>query len=675
MTVEGFDFDFKNLNIEVLKKYKEEIYKEIKECLDEIANFKGERTFENTARPSIEMSCATQNRINCFSYVENFFVDAEARKFASEANAEISQFLIEQNQRKDVYKAFLDYEQNGFQKEKNELTYEERRFVVKTMRDFRRDGLHLDDEELVKYQKELSDVCIKANSNINEENTKFEFTRQQLDGLPDSWFTEKRLKKKHESDQKQDIYEFTLKYPDFYPGMEYIKDSELRKKIQHAYNSRCAKENVPLIERAFVLRYLIAKKLGYDTHADFKCEVKIVKNGKNALEFEKGLNEKFEPLYQQDMKDLLEFAQNYEQNPLKKDSLDPWDINYYKRAYKEVKCDLDMEKVKEYFPLPTVTQGLFNIYQTLLGLVFTEIDTDNKWHDQVRFFRVNDAKTNEIIGYFYFDLYPREGKYSHAACFDFQDACDTTKFKNEKLKAQKKMKNVCTIACNFEESGCISFSDVETFFHEFGHVMHCICSNTQLQDFAGLRVETDFVEAPSQMLEFWCYQQDSLTLMSAHKETGETIPAEMVQKLKKQEKLLQGYFNKRQLMFGMFDLKVHTMDLKDGKIDSRKIWYENEEEVMHFSNSNQADPAAGFMHLMGGYDAGYYGYLRAETYAANMFYKIFENGKILDPEAGMRYRQKILAPGSSKDGLELLEDFLGEKPDDSYFLIAKGLQK
>ena len=224
------------------------------------------------------------------------------------------------------------------------------------------------------------------------------------------------------------------------------------------------------------------------------------------------------------------------------------------------------------------------------------------------------------------------------------------------------------MACNFPANDCLEFGDVETFFHEFGHVMHEICSKTQLSDFSGFGVENDFVEAPSQMLEFWCYEAKPLQMMSSHKETGKVIPKRLINKLKKVKNVLQGFHNKRQLLFGLYDLTVHL----NNDLDPLELWKEKEVSILKDEYVEGTSFISSFGHLMGGYDAGYYGYLRSETYATNMFYKMFKQNP-LSKESGLKYRKYILEPGSTKDGIELLKDFLGEETDDKYFLLEKGL--
>jgi Zn-dependent oligopeptidase len=666
-------FDFKNLNESSLKTDDSYIRDEVVKTYDQIANVSLTRTFENTVQPMISLWTLLRPKFTSFHYAKNFYTSKTIRDLGSELECEIEKFVIDQNQRKDVYNAFKSYGEQ-YSLEKDSLTAEECRYYEHSMRDFRRSGLHLegkDSEEYIAMKKQHTEYKSKYSQNLNEENTSFGFTRLELNGMPPSWFNEERLVTKSD-DENNDVFKVTLKYPDFIPAMKYAKNRDVRKKIALAYYNRCSEENGEIFKQTIKLRYDMAQKLGYATHADYSTEVKITKTGKNAVDFIENLNSLFTDLYKKDNHDVLEFAQNYKDDPFTEDTLRDWDRMYYNRLFTESQCSLDMESIKKYFPLDVVRNGIFKIYQQILGLKFQEIETDNKWHESVTLFSVNDDETDELLGYFYLDMFPREGKYAHAAAFYFINPCDLTKITGE----NKRQPSIITMACNFPQGECISFNDVVTFFHEFGHVMHQICSKPQLEEYCGFGVEWDFVEAPSQMLENWCYCEQPLKLMSKCEETGESLPSDVIEKLKKMKRVLSGYSNKRQFMFGIFDLRAHSLTFENGEdFDPKKLWYETAMDVLDYDlNSQDGDvaPYASFGHLMGGYDAGYYGYMRAQTYSANMFHAVFEKDP-LSRELGMRYRKKLLEPGSTKDGLELLKDFLGGEPDDKYFLKDQGL--
>lgn len=663
-------FDFTNVTINVIIQYKLLIMDQISSAVNNIVNTQDPRTFDNTVQPLINVTHHTEPYKNLFGYITNFYPDKELRTAAQEAEMEISKFIIDIMMRKDLYGAFLSYQNTLYKTEKSTLTNEENRYFEHEMRDFKRNGLHLNDidyDNVKSMLKELSDLSIKFNDNINDVTTSFKFTKEELDGMPSYWFIDDKLNQ--DNDEITPSYKITLKYPDYIPAMEYVKNEKIRKQLYMAYNSRCSDMNTELLTKAIQLRYLVANKLGYDNYADYKTENQIIKTGQNALDFLSGLNEKFTPIYHKDMIKLLDFAINSSSNPLNKTDLDQWDLSYYSRELTEIECNIDMDEIRKYFPLDVVKNGLFTIYQTILGLKFTEVNTTNKWHDDVSLYVVNDAITDELLGYFYLDLHPRDGKFSHAAAFQFISGCDMTKISKE----NKRQHHVVTIACNFPKNGHLTHSDTKTFFHEFGHVMHQICSKPQLQSFTGFGVENDFVEVMSQALERWTYTEEALSLMSKHSETGESMPKSLINKLDKKKNFLSGITNKRQLLFGLADLKMHSLTNFE-KLNLQDLWYETVKEVTGQDHNPRLHLFASFGHLMSeGYTAGYYGYLLSDTYAANIFYKLFADGHVMDPEIGKLYRKKLLEPGATNDGLVLLKDLLGENPNNDYFLKEKGL--
>ena len=662
-------FDFRTVNVDTMKVWHAEIVEKAKECNDAVVAVENQRTFENTVFPGIKLGAELATKTSVWSFAKNFYTEKEIRDEATRITGELQVFYIEQSQRKDLYEAYKAYEK-VFEEEKKNLTHEERRYFEHAMRDYKRAGLELKEgkerDDFIAMKKELSDICLNFSKNVNDVDTSFEYTKEQLNGMPDSWFEDSK-----KIEGKENTYKVTLKYPDYYPAMKYAKNREVRKTLKMAYQNRCP-ENQPLFKRAVILREKMAKILGYADHADYRCEVKIVKSGKNALDFTENLNKLFTGMFRDDIKNLEEFAKAFKEDPLE-GALEIWDRAYYVRALKEEQCQIDLEACKQYFPIDVVKKGLFAIYQDLLGVDFKTIETTNKWHESVDLFSVTDKESGDLMGYVYLDMHPRDGKYGHAAAFDFVSSCDMSKINGETTRRA----TVMCMVCNFPSNGCIPHSDVVTFFHEFGHIMHNICSKPQLASFSGFGVEWDFVEAPSQMLENWCYCEEPLKLMSAHIETGKPIPQEMIQSLKKIKNSLSGYGNKGQFMYALFDLRVHTMTFESEKDEAdfnpQAVWRQVCQEVLEYDCGTDIHPYASFGHLMGGYDAGYYGYKRAETYSANMFQLIFAKDP-LSKEAGMRYRRKICEPGSTKDGIDMLRDFLGEEPDDKYFLIDQGLK-
>jgi len=544
--------------------------------------------------------------------------------------------------------------------EAKSLQGERLRLLQRKLRDFRRKGLHLDEAtatEVKALNTRISELGIQYSKNLGEVDTSFVFSAAQLTGCPDSYLEDRK--------QECGSYKVTLKYPCYIPLMQRCTVSETRRKMEAAFNSRCLKENTAILEELVQLRHKKAKLMGFDTHSEFTTVVRMSGGAAKVKSFLSELGEKLKPLLQSDLNALKELKAA--------DGCDPdcqlhaWDRSFYCKKLEETKYQVDHEELKKYFPLEVVTQGLLGIYQELLGLNF-EQDLDlqkDAWHEEVKAFKVTDVQTQELVGFFYMDMHPREGKYGHAACFGLQPACE--------LGGAWQVP-VAAAVCNFPKStsgkpALLSHDDVETFFHEFGHVMHQLCSKAKLLMFAGTRVERDFVEAPSQMLENWVWQPEALKRMSRHYQTSEPIPTALMDSLLKSRNANAGLLNMRQVLLATFDQVIHTSTSADTAAELARLT----QELMTVPATPGTNMAASFGHLAGGYDAQYYGYLWSEVYSADMFASRFEAEGILSPTVGLSYRQEILAPGGSRDAIDSLRAFLGRDPIQDPFLKSKGL--
>jgi len=328
---------------------------------------------------------------------------------------------------------------------------------------------------------------------------------------------------------------------------------------------------------------------------------------------------------------------------------------------------VDHELIKEYFPLEKVTTGTLAVYQELLSLRFAELPKDKRhvWHEDVKQFEVYDKESNAFMGHFYLDLHPRDGKYGHAAEFDVQKGCTT---------GEGKQYPAAAMVANFtkptaSKPSLLKFDEVVTFFHEFGHVMHELCTTATYYRFAGTNVERDFVEAPSQMLENWCYESEVLKQISGHyKDLSQPLPEDLRVKLINAKNVTEALKNRRQLHFGTFDMLVHTAE---GKVDTAALWAKCCEEIALTPAQPGTNGAAGFGHIVGGYSAGYYGYLWSKVYSSDMFMQFKKEG-VLNPKLGRRYRDLILASGGTRDAMDYLVEFLGRQPQQDAFLIEIG---
>eukprot|EP00466_Bigelowiella_natans_P005145 jgi/Bigna1/71630/fgenesh1_pg.16_\ len=578
--------------------------------------------------------------------------DKALRDISATAAERMSKFHIRQSMRKEFYTVSMALQEKVENKQVALRCAEERRLLEHTIRD----------------QKRATELSTQYMQNLNEESTKLLFSEEELSGLPKANLT--RLKK--DSSGK---FIVTLAYPDYFPVMEFVTNSSTRKRVCTAFKSRCKEQNTPLIEEMVKLRHEKATILGYPTHADYMLQVNMAKSPEIALDFLKKIGRRMNPLAEKELKEMLVLKKELEGNPPKTlptlwpkeparkeaGSIEDWDYRFYTRLREEREFKIDKNALKPYFPLDVVEKGMLEIYQ----------EDAQAWHQDVRLFEVSDAKSGDFVGSFYLDLHPRPGKYGHACCMGLQAASGLSFNNDHKYPVQHPS---AAMIANFTkptetEKSCLTHDEVVTFFHEFGHVMHQICSNTKLVDFAGTRVERDFVEAPSQMLENWCWKKEAILKMSA-KIDGKPIPDDLLEKLIKSRLANVGLFNQRQLTFGLFDLSIHSKPEANTEEEFRKFW----KDLMGIDLIPGANPAASFAHLMGGYDARYYGYMWAEVFSADMFTSRFEKEGIMNPKVGMEYRSKIIGKGGTQDANILLKDFLGREPNEDAFLKQKGVE-
>ncbi|KAK9816736.1 hypothetical protein WJX72_004381 [[Myrmecia] bisecta] len=593
--------------------------------------------------------------------------DKAIRNAATEAASKLSAYGVEAGSRHDVYLAVQAFDKTGKAKDP---PAEAQRFLERTLRNFKRKGLHLEAEKRDKVKElntRLSELGIQFQKNLGEENTKLYFAREELAGLPDSYFEGR------ETRSEDGKFEVTLKYPDYYPVMKLCKVAATRKAVATAYDSQCLEENTAILEEMVSLRHQMAMLLGYPSHAAFIAETRMAKSPKTILDFLSDLSAKLDPLFDKEMQVLLKLkADECKESGEEFDgALNQWDVTYFRNMVEEKQYDVDHEAIKQFFPTDVVTKGLLGIYQELLGLTF-ELDEQLSaaaWHEEVRAYRVLDSDSGELVGVFYLDLHPRDGKYGHAACFGLQPSCRAA------FSDTGRIIPVAACVCNFPKAtptkpSLLPHSDVVTFFHEFGHVMHQLCSLADYAMFAGTAVERDFVEAPSQMLENWVWEEAALSRMSGNvNDRTQPLPSAIIDKLVKAKNANAGIVNKRQLLFGFFDQFIHTQD----KVDTAKEMARLMREIMKTDPIEGTNFAAHFGHLAGGYDAQYYGYMWAEVFSMDMFQSRFKAAGIFNQEVGKAYREHILKPGGSRDAIDSLKAFLGREPSSEPFLRSKGL--
>jgi Zn-dependent oligopeptidase len=565
--------------------------------------------------------------------MKDFYVQEEIREACNDLETQLSQFKIDQEMHKGYFQKFSYYYKNvAFQED---LTPEQYKYLEKVNNNYKKIGMYLDDNKynrVKEISKELEELCDQFNMNINNENTKFELTKEELVGLPKNYL---------ESRQSNGKYTITLKYPDYLPLMEYCQNREIRKKICTEYMSRCKYENNKLAKKIFILRKELAELFGYDKYSDYVLEDKMAKNTETVMSFLNDILEKIRPKLKNDLEDLANLA-----NQDNITDIQLYDIAYYSRIYTESKLNITKEEIKKMFSINKVISGMFAIYSKLLSYKIVE-NTENShkmWHSSVKLYNVYNLE-NQLIGYFYLDLFPRDGKYSHAACFDIISKSINTK-------------PVAIMACNFDKDN-LTFDEVETLFHEFGHVMHHLSARCTLSSLSSFGCEMDFVETPSQLFEEWCYVPQTLKMMS-----NENITDEIIEKIILSRNILQGYGYARQLTFALYDMDVHGSTNYNN--EPAEHYNKFLKEIVGISSIEGTNSIASFGHLFGGYDAGYYGYLWSQVYAKDLFTKFVS--KELDEHIGEQLKQTVLSWGGIRSSMDSMTEFLDRKPNSDYFI-------
>ncbi|XP_077865435.1 LOW QUALITY PROTEIN: thimet oligopeptidase-like [Saccoglossus kowalevskii] len=646
-----------DLTPESIKDKTIELIEKAKLVYDAIGSQKNDEiTVESTLQALANNDVEYSVQRNMLDFPQHVSPDKDIREASTEADKKLSDFDVEMSMRQDVYDNLVSLREKI---NMEELEAENKRYLEKLIKHGKRNGLHLekDVQDTIKaLKKRESDIAIDFNKNLNEENTVLEFTDEDLVGMPEDF-----IKKLDRNAQKK--FKVSLKYPDYFPIMRKCRNPETRRKMEYAFNSRCIVENTKILED------LKADLLGYETHAKYILELRMAKKPEAVDKFLKELSEKLRPLQKSELNVMLEYKkEECEKYGLEYDGkINLWDMRYYMTMVEEKKYTVDQNKLKEYFPMEVVTKGLLEIYQELLGLSFVEIKNPPVWAEEVKMFCVTDVASKEFMGHFYLDLYPREGKFGHAACFGLQPSC----LYGDGIRQPA----VAAMVANFtkptdDKPSLLTHDEVETFFHEFGHVMHQICARAKFRMFSGTRVERDFVEAPSQMLENWCWEKEPLQRMSSHYKDGKTLPDDMIDTLVKARNANAGIFNLRQILLGSFDQSIHTR----AKADTKKVYAELSDTILGIPATPGTNMCASFGHLADGYDAQYYGYLWSEVFCMDMFYTRFRKEGIMNPKVGMDYRRCILEPGGSIDAIDMLKNFLGREPNQESFLISKGLQ-
>lgn len=614
-----------------------------------------DRTFENTIMGYERAFDNYGNALGMSGFLSYVSTDKQFRDAANDLQMQISQYMVDVATRRDVYKAIREYTDTN-----PRLDPVQAKLVKEMLIGFRNSGMDLNDADLEKFKalnKEKAEYIIKFDKNIQEYKDPLAVTQEQLRGLGEDY-----IQKLSKTDDGK--YLVTLDYPDYVPFMQNADDEQARKELEFKFNRRGGQENVELLEKTLTLRREIARLLGYKNHAELRLEDRMAKNPKTVMSFLKDLQKKLKPLGKKEDKEMIA----YKNSKTGKNSrtLYSWESGYWSNKFRKENLELDSEKIKEYFPSQVVIDGMLDLFGGVFGITFEPVDIP-VWHPDVKAFKIKDKASGELVAYFYMDLYPREGKYKHAACFGLVEG-------EEKQDGTYQIPFVAIVANLNKPSGdtpsLLKHSEVETLFHEFGHVLHNALTKAKYSAFSGTSVSWDFVEAPSQMLERWAWDPQVLKKISKHYKTGEALPDDLIKRMIAAKNFGAGGMYLRQDFFAQYDMTLHTADTTP---DTTKLYFELTKKIRGLPLTKGTIPQASFGHIMGGYDAGYYGYLWSEVIAEDFFGEFKKNG-IFNPETGLKFRREILEKGGTLDEEKMVENFLGRPADNKPFLKSIGLE-
>lgn len=620
-----------------------------------------QRTYANTAQAFDHISAFSNAVINAsvFNSIDMTYAEKTMRDAAREGLLRINTFFIDNiGTNKKLYEAFRAYAHGNATQEN--LSNEQQYFLDETLKDFERSGLGLPDDQLdmvKKVKKELTQLELDFDKNIAQDASTIEVTREELAGLSDDFIDS--LPKT--ADGK---YIVGVAFSLFVQVSENCTNADTRKKMWLAYQNRAYPANKQILVDIIAKRYELAQLLGFMSYAALELDSEMVHTPGRAQEFIDELSKK---ALKKAGAEFKQFTQKLPESVTftAAHKLYPWDAPFVRNQYKKNTLSVDENAIAQYFPMQHTVDGLLEIYQKFFDLTFTQLPVSGLWDADVRLIEVFDNHTQQKVGYLFLDLFPRANKYSHA--------CQSTLI--PVIAGATPNLGVAIVIANFpkpmaEKPSLLLLKDVNTFFHEFGHALHALLGRTAVASFSGTHVKRDFVEMPSQMLEEWLWNPDILQMVSSHYQTGEPLPAELIEKILAARRFDSGLFTARQLFLSSLSL-AYFNNGPDVKVD--EVFKNLYNKLMVTSQFDEHDHLyAAFGHLTG-YGSGYYGYMWSKVFALDLFKAIEQEG-LLNASIGRRYVGAVIGKGGSKDPNELLLDFLGREPNQEAFLAAMGLE-
>ena len=657
---------FSQIKIEDYQPAFEENIAKARAEIDAIINNTVAPTFENTIEALDFAGQALDRLSSIFFNLNSAETCDEMQKIAQEVSPLLTAFGNDITLNEDLFKRVKAvYEQ----KDQLNLTPEQATLLDKKYKSFTRNGALLSEDKkeiLREIDKTLAKLKLTFGENVLAETNSYKLhisNEADLQGLPDG---AKEMARSLAKADDLDGWLFTLDFPSYLPFVTYVDNRELRKEMAIAAGKKAFQENdydnQENVKNIVKLRHERAQLLGYESHAHFVLEERMAQTPEKVQSFLNDLLAKAKPAAQKEFAELTAFAAALDGL----EQLEKWDGAYYSEKLKQKLFSLDDEILKPYFQLENVLNGAFTVAEKLFGITFKEVFDIDKYHADVQTFEVLDFE-GQLVAVFYADFFPRKGK---------RNGAWMTSFKPQYIKNGVNERPHVSIVCNFTpptetKPSLLTFNEVTTLFHEFGHALHGMLANTTYPSLSGTSVYWDFVELPSQIMENWCYEPEALALFAKHYETGEIIPQQYVDKIKESASFLEGMATLRQLSFGILDMAYHA---KAQTIDNVKAFEKAAMEIASlYPDVAENCMSVSFSHIFqGGYSSGYYSYKWAEVLDADAFAYFQERG-IFDKEVAAKFKDNVLSKGGTELPMELYKRFRGQEPKPEALLKRAGL--
>lgn len=664
--LEAFDYaPFSKIKTEHFKPAFEKALENARNEIDAIIANPAPPSFENTIA-AMDYTGKQLDRISSlFFNLNSAETSPEIQKIAQDISPWLSKFGNDITLNTDLFLRVKAVYELG-----ETLDVESQMLLEKQYKGFTRNGALLSDsdkEKLREIDEKLSRLKLLFGEHVLADTNAYEMwikDPKDLEGLTDDYLdTAKALAE----EKGKEGWLITLAYPSYIPFMKNAKNRSLREKLYRAFSCKGFQKNEnnneSIVSEIAQLRFKRAQLLGYPSHAHFVLEERMAETPEKAVQFLEDLLEKALPAAQKEFNQLSEFARKEGVDTLQK-----WDASYYSEKLKKELFELNDEDLKPYFELSKVIEGVFQVAQKLYGLRFKPNYQVDVYHPEVKAYDVENEK-GEFVALFYADFHPRAGK---------RDGAWMTSYKSQYRKEGVNSRPHISIVCNFtkptpSKPALLTFNEVTTLFHEFGHALHGMLANTTYSSLSGTSVSWDFVELPSQILENWCYEKEALTLFAHHYATGEPLSMEWIQKIKNSATFLEGLATLRQLSFGLLDMAWHQGDPKKLTGSVKEIEEAIFQRCELYPSQDTSCMSTAFSHIFqGGYSAGYYSYKWAEVLDADAFAYFKEQG-IFNKEVAQSFQENILSKGGTQKPMDLYKKFRGKEPEVSALLKRAGL--